>query len=373
MAAEDARLSRGDIGILARLVKRFRKSNGNAWASHDMLAEQANLTKRQVIRSVQRLSELGYVSVARRGVRGRSSVYVPSFNLVLGDTDVTKTLGDADVTLSGGLGDTDVTALAVLGDTDVTPSHLPQLADKATLTESDSWTTALPPADVGPSGPPRSAAPLDGYEEFYIAYGVRRNKAKGRAIYDELAPSPELHSEIILAAGRWRNRYDETGREANFRKGPDVWLREERWDEDGPEELRTHEKKAKVPAATETGLTDGEATEGSHRAMAITQTEIVEMPGGGIVVDLIVETLDRADRVDFRLDLGKPQRDDGPDLEFFDSIRAAAGVGHAEGVEALLSRPFLVEQRAWFFRFAPVSNGAALANAKWIYPTTLRE
>jgi hypothetical protein len=85
-AATDARLSRGDVACLAVIINRFNTEKGVAWPSVTLVADEANLDRRSVIRSLQRLSEVGYLDIERGGL-GKSNRYRPSFKT--GDTRVT--------------------------------------------------------------------------------------------------------------------------------------------------------------------------------------------------------------------------------------------------------------------------------------------
>jgi DNA-binding transcriptional MocR family regulator len=91
-AAVDARLSRGDVACLAVIINRFNTETQTAWPSVNRLAAEARLDRRNVIRSLQRLSDSGYLEIERGGI-GKSNQYRPTFKT--GDTDATS---DADAT-----------------------------------------------------------------------------------------------------------------------------------------------------------------------------------------------------------------------------------------------------------------------------------
>nr|WP_055048888.1 hypothetical protein [Devosia sp. A16] len=234
MATVDHRLSRGDLGILGRLIKRFKKSKGNAWATHELLAEQAHLSGRQVIRSLQRLAELGYVQVLSKGVRGRGSVYLPSFHLVLGDIGVTETtqnMGDIAVTPSVTFPDIEGTDSAKRGDSYVTPPHL-RLAPTGAQTLSES------PLESPTSAPPRApgGAEVDavGFERVWEAYGVRTKRAQAKATFAGLSDVTKILDEIVAAATRWHEHYEAQGTPARYRKQLHTWLKRECYLEDPP-------------------------------------------------------------------------------------------------------------------------------------------
>lgn len=234
MATVDDRLSRGDLGILGRLIKRFKKSKGNAWATHELLAEQAHLSGRQVIRSLQRLADLGYVQVLSKGVRGRGSVYLPSFHLVLGDIGVTETtqnMGDISVTPSVSFPDIEGTDSAKRDDSYVTPTHL-RLAPTGAQTLSES------PSESPTSAPPRApdGAEVDavGFNRVWEAYGVRTKRAQAKATFAGLSDVAGIVDEIVAGATRWHEHYEAQGTPARYRKQLHTWLRGECYLEDPP-------------------------------------------------------------------------------------------------------------------------------------------
>lgn len=79
------------------------------------------------------------------------------------------------------------------------------------------------------------AAAKEGYDELFDAYGVRKEFAAGKVEYEKLAPSPDLHAEIVLAAKAWRAAAGDIERMHLAR-----WLREQRFREE------PKERKAKV-------------------------------------------------------------------------------------------------------------------------------
>lgn len=74
-AACDGRLSRGDVGVLA-VILRHCDSEWLAWPGIRTIAEQARLTTSSVAASLDRLERVGYVRVIRRGQRKRQDYQV---------------------------------------------------------------------------------------------------------------------------------------------------------------------------------------------------------------------------------------------------------------------------------------------------------
>ncbi|BBD37542.1 hypothetical protein Amn_24220 [Aminobacter sp. Y103A] len=89
-----------------------------------------------------------------------------------------------------------------------------------------------PPAD----GLPATAAVQGGIDELYTAYGVRKEFAAARAAYEKLAPSDELHREMVKAAMSWRQAGGGIERMHLAR-----WIREERYREDPKGERKQNE------------------------------------------------------------------------------------------------------------------------------------
>lgn len=69
-AACDWRLSRGDVGVLAVILK-HADGEWLAFPGHRLIAEQARLAPSNVPHSIHKLERYGYLSVIRRGQRKR--------------------------------------------------------------------------------------------------------------------------------------------------------------------------------------------------------------------------------------------------------------------------------------------------------------
>lgn len=98
-----------------------------------------------------------------------------------------------------------------------------------------------------------SAAAKEGYDELFDAYGVRKEYAAGKVEYEKLAPSAELHAEMVLSAKAWRASAGGIERMHLAR-----WLRERRYRED-PKEGRgspipTSEPTSKRQAANDDSI-----------------------------------------------------------------------------------------------------------------------
>ena len=97
-AATDARLSRGDLGCLAVILDRYNVQEGAAWPSITRLASEANLATRNVVNSIRKLVEHGYLEIEHGGI-GKSNRYRPTFKATdVGVTTDVSISSDADIT-----------------------------------------------------------------------------------------------------------------------------------------------------------------------------------------------------------------------------------------------------------------------------------
>lgn len=107
-AACDSRLSRGDLGCLAVILNRYNVQEGAAWPGISRIAREANLASRNVVHSIKRLADYGYVLVDHGNVR-KANRYTPTFrqsdDLSTGDVDVTAPTDADDISPS----DADIT------------------------------------------------------------------------------------------------------------------------------------------------------------------------------------------------------------------------------------------------------------------------
>lgn len=89
------------------------------------------------------------------------------------------------------------------------------------------------------------AATKGGFDELFDAYGLRKEYAAGRVEYEKLAPSADLHAQIVEAAKAWR-----AGAGGIERMHLARWLREHRFREE-PKAAVVAKVKANSPAKSE--------------------------------------------------------------------------------------------------------------------------
>mgnify|MGYP001152101183 CR=1 FL=1 len=350
MATVDDRLSRGDLGILGRLIKRFKKSKGNAWATHELLAEQAHLSDRQVIRSLQRLTALGYVQVLSKGVRGRGSVYLPSFHLVLGDIGVTETtqnMGDIAVTPSVTFPDIEGTDSAKRDDMGVTPTHL-RLAPTGAQTLSES------PLESPTSAPPHAPAGAEvdavGFDRVWEAYGVRTKRAQAKATFAGLSDVANILGEIVAAATRWHEHYEAQGTPARYRKQLHTWLKGECYLEDPPSWKAP--LSAKTAAPEPTPPPKAEAAPQHCRIVSATVSDGDE----GSVLSLTLQPVTGGARIVRNL------RHQTWEAAEVDALLSATGLKAGDDSDELEGREVLVDGR-WYLPVPANDNGEAATAA----------
>ena len=79
-ALSDPQLRLADVQVLAALLRRHNQREGGAWPRVSVLAKDACLSRRQVIRSLQRLEEFEYIEIDRHS--GGSSFYTPHWEAI---------------------------------------------------------------------------------------------------------------------------------------------------------------------------------------------------------------------------------------------------------------------------------------------------
>ncbi|GAB1717535.1 MAG: hypothetical protein NTAFB05_25770 [Nitrobacter sp.] len=143
-----------------------------------------------------------------------------------GDAISVHLIGDAAVTH---VGDANSVSVHPVGDKD--PTTKTRLKDGA-ISSSNSAASATPPHVAGLA--PASGEAPQGFEEFWTAYAHKQQRAKAKAAWAKLDPSPELVSTIITEAGRWAAHYAEHAVEPRWRVLPHNWLAGENWLQDLP-------------------------------------------------------------------------------------------------------------------------------------------
>ncbi len=114
------------------------------------------------------------------------------------------------------------------GTVDAQPSHATGIKTLLHDPRTDAE-TCKEEVDFAPPAPALAggAAAKEGFDELFDAYGVRKEYAAGKVEYEKLAPSPDLHVEIVLAAKAWRAAAGGIERMHLAR-----WLREQRFREE---------------------------------------------------------------------------------------------------------------------------------------------
>lgn len=248
LALRHSETTKADCAVLAEIVQRYHGEYGNGWASFDMLIEETGLHKTTIIKAKRKLERLGFVSVLSPGRRGRSTVYLPNFDLVpeRGSAQTTETKGSVDATAIDGLGSQDATEYGHLGSVDATSSYLQLPVYKTGILESN-----IDPAAPPMAGLTAASAGAQGerkFEQLYKAYGHRRGRADARKAYEALAPTDEAHADIMAAAEAWRQAWARQGNPDAPRFTLAKWLERECYHEDPPTGFATTQRRQRAGA-----------------------------------------------------------------------------------------------------------------------------
>lgn len=90
------------------------------------------------------------------------------------------------------------------------------------------------------------------FEQLWAIFPRKHQRAKARAAYEALAPSQELHADLLASAGAWATHYEKTATDKKWWKHMHTWLVEERYLEDLPEPYE-NPKEAAIAKARENG------------------------------------------------------------------------------------------------------------------------
>lgn len=82
LALRHPKTTKADVAVLAEIIQRYHGAYGNGWASHEMLIEDAGVSRPSVIRAKRKLERLGFVTVLAPGRKGRATVYLPNFDMI---------------------------------------------------------------------------------------------------------------------------------------------------------------------------------------------------------------------------------------------------------------------------------------------------
>jgi hypothetical protein len=232
LAANNPATTKADIAVLGEIVQRYHGKYGNGWASHAMLSTMTGTHKTTIIKSIKRLAGLSFISIIEPGRRGRSTVYLPNFDLIpeKGSLPTTQTgvgdaesLGSVEATLSAVIGSVDATETPQLGSVEATPSYLLSPAYKAggQVDRVIDSAVASPPLAVVPVGA-TAAVPAEDFEELWRAYGHPLKFAEAEAAFAKLG-DVDL-PDIIAAAHRWRIAWEDGGGAKTGRRHLATWL-----------------------------------------------------------------------------------------------------------------------------------------------------
>ncbi|RRD21602.1 helix-turn-helix domain-containing protein [Brucellaceae bacterium VT-16-1752] len=248
LALRHSETTKADCAVLAEIVQRYHGEYGNGWASYEMLIEEAGVTRATVKRARRKLERLGFITVLVTGRKGRSTVYLPNFDLVpekgIKPDPISKGVKDEPVKDSLGIKLDPENDL--LGVKDDPPSYLQLPVYKTGILESN-----IDPAAPPMAGLPAASASAHGegkFDQLYKAYGHRRGRADARKAYEALAPTDEAHADMLAAAAAWREAWARQGNPDAPRFTLAKWLERECYHEDPPTGFATTQRRQRAGA-----------------------------------------------------------------------------------------------------------------------------
>lgn len=248
-AARSGELSAGDISAFWVIADKVNSINGLSWPSLKTIATKAGISERAASRAVKDLRQKGYVSVAEKGTRTRSTRYRLTLKGAAGvkfeaasGTDRTVNTSEKGVLTEKTLC-TDKPVRDVLTELSVHPSYDP--AHKAGEEGGD--------AGFGPGvGAPALAASAAAsghcaHVRFWKAYPKKERAVSAeRELDSHLAAGVDLEA-IIRGAEDYRRLCEHQHRERTYIAAPLNWLKERRWEEDHSIPLPKQPKASKQP------------------------------------------------------------------------------------------------------------------------------
>ena len=326
-----------DKSVAYELIDNYMKPYGNTRASIGYLQKATGGARSRITASLRRLTERGPFDVLRKGSGTRPSEFRPKFELVSGvvfDTSTKPGASGVETDTSSGVeNDTSKGASGVESDTQTVlqgnglqPTYLvgreidPAPAGGAVSAHADGAPTA---------------AGKDGFEKLYIAYGLRRDKAGARAVYNELNPDAELQVRLIEKADAWRMAA--AAAPGCKRKYLATWLKEECWDCDVPGSWTNKSAAKPKPSAPANSNLPSKARQ--WQRVTIDGAEVEEhakgsrlvltlLPDGG---EPVIERIALEDAKQDVQEFGQKQ---------FTSLRNAVGIGGIEDFSELLGLSF---------------------------------
>jgi hypothetical protein len=233
--------TRLDHKITRHVIDRYYAKFGNARASLRYLETATGATRTNIVDSLRRIIENGVIKIIRQGIGTRPTEYDLNFDFASktpsGPVDGTSTSGPVDGTESYLRNmSTDMLTVSRNEDTHAVPTAPPVCGLEA-ATAAAAWDPEAQPVR---------------FEELWVAFPRKHQRAKAKAEYDKLAPNEALHADLVTAATALAAHHEKNGTEKKWRKHLHSWLPQECYLEDLPE---PHEnpKEAAIARAKENG------------------------------------------------------------------------------------------------------------------------
>lgn len=242
--------TRLDHKVASVIIERFMRRRGNARVSLRYLERATRSSRTNIVVSIRRLCLNGVFNVIREGLGSRPTEYGLNFDFATsghaGDTtSVDSSSGHVGVTSCGHVDDTTTDASGHVG---VTESSLtvPGLQAGVHEREIDCAAPTAPQPVAGLTAAPAAGTAQGGFDEVYIAYGYKRNRADARVAYEAIDPDEDLHQQIVAAALEWREAWEAQNKPDAPRKHLASWLKAECYLEDPPSAYKAKERKPKA-------------------------------------------------------------------------------------------------------------------------------
>ena len=252
--------TRLDHKITRHVIDRYYAKFGNARASLRYLEKATGATRANIIESIRRVTENGVIRVIRQGIGTRPTEYDLNFEFAStpssGIADDTSTSGIVGDTPSGIADDTSSAASGIVGNTE---SYLRNMSTDMLTVSRNEDTHAVPtaPPVCGLEAATAAAAwdpeaqPVR-FEELWVAFPRKHQRAKAKAEYEKLAPNEALHADLVTAATALAAHHEKNGTEKKWWKHLHTWLAQECYLEDLPEPYE-NPKEAAIARAKENG------------------------------------------------------------------------------------------------------------------------
>jgi hypothetical protein len=256
----DRRIGRKHMLVFGFVLDWYHSQYGDALAStrhihRELIARDRNntgLSLRHIHDALADLVDWGWLDQSK-GVGRRASRYVPRWEMLSvspagNTTEIAPSVSPVGNTTVSPAGNTTTDSVSPAGNED--PLTGPGYKTGSLEREIDGAAAA---AGLEP------ACALAGFDELWNAYGYRRDKKAARVAYARLAPIPEQHAAIVLAARAWCEAWRAQGNPNAPRRHLHKWLEAECWDEDPPSGYRPRETKAAIAPQPKTAPQSDEA------------------------------------------------------------------------------------------------------------------